>query len=109
MSFQARQGDVFFETIPADKVNRLHKKADPILAHGEVTGHCHKICDPPISELEMYTDEQGDIFVMNPNGPIFVSHDEHGTVELPQGKWIRITRQREYDPSEANRQRRVAD
>lgn len=109
MSFQARQGDVFFEVISADKVNKTHKKNDPILAHGEVTGHCHKIYDPPISELEMYTDEAGDIFVMNPKGPIYVSHDEHGTVTLPQGQWIRITRQREYDPAANNRERRVAD
>lgn len=109
MSFQARQGDVWFETVSADQVKKVRPKNDPILAHGEVTGHCHKICEPPISELEMYTDEQGDIFVMNPHGTIRVSHDEHGEVELPQGEWIRITRQREYDPSEATRQRRVAD
>jgi hypothetical protein len=109
MSFQARQGDVFFETVSADKVKRLRKKTDPIIAYGEVTGHCHRVIEPSMENLESYVDEQGDIFIMNPVGPIMIGHDEHGTIELPQGEWVMITRQREYDPADATRQRRVAD
>jgi hypothetical protein len=62
-----------------------------------------------MEELESYVDEQGDIFVMSKTQEIKVGHDEHGSVTLPANQWIRITRQREYDPLDAEKQRQVRD
>jgi len=106
--FQARQGDIFFEEIKKLPEN-LKKRDNPILAYGEVTGHAHKIMDPPFSELDSFVDEQGDIYVRCQTQDISISHDEHDVVTLPQNKWICVTRQREYDPLAVEKERKVAD
>ena len=108
MSFQARQGDIFFKVVDKLPENaNLKKKQDAILAYGEVTGHSHQITTP-ISDCESYVDENGDIYVRSHN-PILVGHDEHNVITLPANEWVCVTRQREYDPLSAERQRRVAD
>jgi hypothetical protein len=105
---QARQGDLWFESVeqPAGKCKN-HNSA--VLAYGEVTGHAHKITSPPLSDLDMVSDEKGDIFVKSESAPIEASHEEHGTVTLPPGEWFKITRQREYDPLAAEKERQVQD
>jgi hypothetical protein len=105
--FQARQGDIFFKKVSKIPTKGLKKKTDAILAHGEITGHCHKITTA-ISDCESYVDEQGDIYVRS-SKEIAVSHDEHNTVTLPANEWICVSRQREFDPLAENRQRRVLD
>ncbi len=108
--FQARQGDIFFRSVDSlPKKANLKKKSDPILAYGEVTGHSHKIIEPALSELDMNTDENGDIYVRSESQEIKIWHDEHNVITLPANKWICITRQREYDPLAAEKERRVAD
>ena len=108
---QARQGDIFFRVvseIPAAVVKKNRKHGSNILAHGEVTGHTHKITSP-ISDCEvMLTDEEGNIFVRS-SKEIVVEHDEHGTITLPANEDICISRQREYDPLAAEKERQVAD
>jgi hypothetical protein len=106
-NFQARQGDIFFEVVKTPKGKK--QKISNILAYGEVTGHTHRIMNPSMEELESVVDENGDIYVMNPRGQIEIGHEEHGTVMLPQNEWICITRQREYDPSAAIKERQVRD
>jgi hypothetical protein len=106
---QYRQGDIFFETVGKPNVKVMKPYGNNVLAYGEVTGHSHKICDPPISECESYIDEKGDIYVMSPDSPLTVSHDEHDSITMPQGEWICVTRQREYDPLAEMRERKVAD
>ena len=114
---QARQGDVFAKEVPSSVIDQLRanqKKRNPlttnIVAYGEVTGHCHKVCDPSLAELETEVDAKtGDIYMMNPTGTITLSHDEHGTITLDQGKWYCLTRQFEYDPVAEMQKRRVAD
>jgi hypothetical protein len=109
MSFQARQGDIFFTTVKK-LPTKTKKKNDNILAYGEVTGHSHQIVSPALSELEMVTDEvSGDIFVKSLREEIKVGHDEHTTITLPANEWVKVSRQREYDPLAAEKQRRVAD
>lgn len=104
---QARQGDIFFKSVK--KVPTKTKKYDSnILAYGEVTGHSHKIISPSISEMESVVDEKGDIYVRS-STEITVGHDEHDCINLPKNEWICITRQREYDPLAAEKERRVAD
>lgn len=83
--FQARQGDLLF--VEVEKVKG--KKADsPILAHGEMTGHCHML-----SHGEHYIDGN-DHYV---TGQAVVVHDEHGPI--PIEKNVRVIRQRQLDLS----------
>ncbi len=106
--FQARQGDIFFRSvlnIPENK--NLKKKTDAIFAYGEVTGHAHKLTTD-ISDCESYVDENGDIYIRS-DKEMQVGHDEHSTITLPANEWICVTRQKEYDPLAADKQRRVAD
>lgn len=105
---QARQGDIFFKVV-SSVPKKVKKKTDNILAYGEVTGHSHKIVEPSLDQLEMVTDEQGDIFVRSADQEIKVWHDEHNVITLPANQWICVSRQREYDPLAENRQRRVLD
>ncbi len=107
MQFQSRQGDIFFESVSKLPSKGLKKKTDAILAYGEVTGHSHQITTA-IADCESYVDEQGDIYIRS-SKEIAVSHDEHNTITLPANEWICVSRQREYDPLSANRERRVLD
>jgi len=105
--FQARQGDIFFQSVSKLPSKGLKKKTDAILAYGEVTGHSHQITTP-ISDCESYVDESGDIYIRSAN-EIHVGHDEHNVITLPANEWVCVSRQREYDPLAENRQRRVLD
>lgn len=108
-AFQARQGDIFFQKVDCLPTGKLTPKSDAIFAYGEVTGHCHKAISPALSEMEMCSDEKGDIYVLSKNEDIKVWHDEHSVVTLPKNQWICISRQREYDPLAESKQRRVLD
>ena len=105
--FQSRQGDIFFEAVDKLPTKGLKKKTDATLAWGEITGHSHSVTSP-ISDCESYVDEQGDIFIRS-DKDINVGHDEHSTIVLPANQWICVSRQREYDPLSANRERKVLD
>lgn len=100
-----RQGDVMVVAIPtipttAQPIEREEGRV--ILAHGEVTGHAHALCEPGVVKLadgiEEYlrvADEKADLV-----------HEEHTTIALPPGDY-RILRQQEYVPQDIPR--RVAD
>jgi len=110
MSFQARQGDIFFRVVEKKDVpSNMKKYGSNILAYGEVTGHSHKITSPLISDMDSYVDENGDIYVLSALEEIKIGHDEHDVITLPANKWICISRQREYDPLAAEKERIVAD
>jgi hypothetical protein len=108
-NFQSRQGDLFFRSVSKIPSKGLKKKTDAIFAYGEVTTHAHKTISPPLDQMEMYTDENGDIFVMSKTEDIKVWHDEHNVVTLPANEWICVSRQREYSVLEAAREARVRD
>ena len=107
--FQSRQGDIFFRSVSKIPSKGLKKKTDAIFAYGEVTFHSHKAVSPPLEEMEMYTDENGDIFVISKTEDIKVWHDEHNVVTLPANEWICVSRQREFDPIASNREKIVRD
>ena len=109
---QARQGDIFFEVVdgPSEaalKKNQRHET--PVLAHGEVTGHTHAIATPHISQFQSYVDpDNGHVYVKSAT-QMSVDHDEHDTITMPKDEWIKISRQREYDPLSAEKERQVRD
>lgn len=105
--FQSRQGDIWFEAVDKIPSKGLKKKTDGILGFGEITGHKHEVVSL-VSDCESYVDEQGDIYIRSAN-EIKVGHDEHNVINLPANQWICVSRQREYSPLEANRERLVAD
>lgn len=96
-----RQGDVLIveHRIPSGK---RRKQKDGILAHGEVTGHAHRISD--LAEGELYEMDGGMFLSVSEKG-ISILHEEHAPIELPPGEY-RVIRQREYSPEEI---RNVAD
>ena len=108
-SFQARQGDIYFKACSKPDISKMKKKSDNILAYGEVTGHSHAIKSHGISDYESYVDENGDIYILSTDKPIEVGHDEHNVITCPPNTWICVSRQREYDPAAAEKERRVAD
>ncbi len=109
MKYQARQGDIFFRAVEAPDLSKLTMKSDNILAYGEVTGHAHSVRSHKAGEYESYVDDNGDIYMFSHTGPIEIGHDEHDVVTVPTGQWICVTRQREYDPISAERERKVRD
>jgi len=103
--FQGRQGDILVEEVKKCPPG-LKKLETNVIAYGEVTGHAHVLdCD---SFAASGVAENGDIFVKSPSAFV-LSHDEHGSIECPPKRWIKFTRQREYDPLAAEKERKVAD
>jgi hypothetical protein len=104
---QARQGDVFFEVI-SELPKNVKPYNSPIMAYGEVTGHCHQVIFPSVDEYESYVDTEGNIYLKS-SQEIKIGHDEHDCVTLAPNELHCVTIQREYDPQAAEKERRVAD
>ena len=92
-----RQGDVLI--VEAKRELRGKVQTDTVLVYGEATGHAHRV-------------EGGATIMETPQGkvidaskPFSVVHDEHDTIEIPEG-FYRVIRQREYDEEQI---RYVAD
>ena len=68
------------------------KLAKSVLAEGEVTGHCHLLTkDVDVYELETGERE------FQLNSPTQLVHQEHQTIEIPQGEF-ESDKVVEYDP-----------
>lgn len=98
----------------------LRERGRVILAHGEVTGHCHEVVVDGLLESPQFFEEPGGRRVLLAVGPCALRHEEHGLVQLDpaspeqarqgdvlltpigRGAW-EVTRQVEYTP-EAIRQ-----
>jgi hypothetical protein len=106
MRKQIRQGDILL--IPIASFPTGLKNKDKTLAYGEVTGHSHRF-DAPDDEVLVKVTQEGTqyIDVMKPS---ILKHEEHGHIEVPEGKYI-LRRQREHDATESVGQqvRRVSD
>lgn len=102
--WHARQGDVLIiatDKIPSNQV--VTKK--PTLAYGEVTGHHHTFC----GEVHTYAETIEALaeymrVVESPTSPATLTHQEHGPIEVPPGKY-RAVLQTEYTPKELQRVR----
>jgi hypothetical protein len=88
-----RHGDVLIQ-----KVSKLPKEVKRLshrtLAHGELTGHSHRIQEKDDVALWQSRDE---LFLEIGGRFATVVHQEHAPIELPQGVY-RVWRQREYTP-----------
>jgi len=100
--FQIRQGDVMVcacDAIPSGCTPVAREQGQVILAHGEVTGHCHAIAEPKVELLE----RDGTMYlkVDAPKGAA-LTHQEHSTATIPPGTYT-VKRQREYSRGEVRR------
>ncbi len=78
--------------LPAKREKLPHS----VLAHGEVTGHCHRIKEH--GEADLYQTPTS--LYLHVRGPaVSVVHEEHATITLSSG-YYRVWRQREYSPQE---------
>ena len=102
-----RQGDVLIvpvQSLPKELEAIERESGSVVLAHGEVTGHAHKIKD---ERAALFRDlKLAAIFMhVSGNDTVALEHDEHDTIHLPPGNY-QIIRQREYSPEAI---RNVAD
>ncbi len=99
-----RQGDVLLRRVDVDipkEAKPVEKEGgDNILAHGEVTGHAHRVKE---RQAEMYS-SGGATFLAVPV-KAELTHEEHGTIPITPGTY-EVVRQKEYAPSAI---RNVAD
>jgi hypothetical protein len=93
-----RHGDVLIAAIDALPTDAA-KRAGAILAHGEITGHSHRIAAPGTAEL---WELGGMLFVKVVADTAIVVHEEHRPITLPRGLY-RVWQQREYTPQEIRR------
>jgi len=103
-----RHGDVLILSVASGKIPPgLRRLEGGVLAEGEVTGHAHRIENPP--DVELYQDKARDVLYLRvkveKGTTARVVHEEHAPIELPPGVY-RVWKQREYDP---NKHRYVAD
>lgn len=88
-----RHGDVLIQRI-ATLPGGVQQRGDTILAHGELTGHSHRI--QPEQAVQLW--ERGrELFLEVKQPSATLVHEEHRAIELPQGVY-RVWKQREYRP-----------
>lgn len=92
-----RQGDVLIvqvKSIPAQAIASVSDE-DIILAHGEVTGHAHRIKD--ITKAKLWS--AGAERFLQTMEVVALMHEEHSTVQIKPGNY-RVVIQTEYTPKE---------
>ncbi len=88
---QFRQGDLLIQQVETFMRDRLTEKIkDGIVQHGEATGHSHRLLGGDAFNVRGVVHLESD-------GNTKLVHDEHDTIELPEGKY-RVLRQREFTP-----------
>jgi hypothetical protein len=95
MGNQYRHGDVLIEQVDA-LPNQREKVQHTTLAHGEVTGHSHRIQE--VADADLYQTSRG-LFLHVRGMSVTVVHQEHDSITLLSG-FYRVWRQREYSPEE---------
>ncbi|MEH2321438.1 hypothetical protein [Nostoc sp.] len=88
-----RHGDVLIRRIANLPVG-TQRRVGATLAHGEITGHSHRIQQSNAVQLWVHG---SDLFVEVKEASATLVHEEHRAIELPQGVY-RVWRQREYRP-----------
>lgn len=88
-----RHGDVLIRRI-AHLPIAAQKRAGATLAHGEVTGHSHRL--QPAQAVQLWA-QGSELFLEVKAATATLVHEEHRAIELAQG-FYRVWRQREYRP-----------
>ncbi|MEJ6480965.1 hypothetical protein N0Y54_06385 [Nostoc punctiforme UO1] len=88
-----RHGDVLIRHIASLPVG-AQKRVGATLAHGEITGHSHRIQQSHAVQLWVHG---SDLFLEVKEASTTLVHEEHRAIELPQGLY-HVWRQREYRP-----------
>jgi hypothetical protein len=128
MAISYRQGDVFIlkltDDIPSD-AEFVQEGGEIVLAHGEVTGHHHKIVSsktkmfaPPKPTADQLVAAANQILrapqersaqatqtraYLEVPEPTEIVHEEHAAIPLPAGVY-KVVIQREYKPSDDSRE-----
>ena len=100
-----RQGDILLVLVDGDVPRGARiverERGSVVLAHGEATGHRHRIRS---SDAELY--ERAAERFLRVRAPVELVHEEHATIELRSGLY-KVVRQREYVPQSIPRE--IAD
>jgi hypothetical protein len=100
----ARQGDVkikMISVIPEGMRKDVKENSEAVLAHGEVTGHKHKVSQGEVNfftvgdSQNMFSPKYLEVI----SDKAIVVHDEHTEIVLNKG-FYEVTIQREYTPEE---------
>src|SRR5262245_35121822 len=92
--FQVRQGDVLIvsvDRIPDTASPVKRERGRVVLAHGELTGHCHAIKDQRATlfrkeqRVTLFRDPRLNAMFMTVSGdqPVALEHDEHDPISIP--------------------------
>ena len=95
MGNQYRHGDVIIEQVK-ELPDKRQKLQHTVLAHGEVTGHCHRIQES--DDADLYQTAKG-LFLHVRGTSVTVTHEEHRPITLTTG-YYHVWRQREYSPEQ---------
>lgn len=88
-----RHGDVLIGAVPALPAGAV-PQPDLVLAHGEATGHAHRIREASAARLFRH----GPMLYLQVSAPAAtLVHEEHRPIVLPAGVY-RVWQQREYSP-----------
>jgi hypothetical protein len=105
MSEQYRQGDVLLraiDRIPSGARPVPGKRRRVVVAEGELTGHAHAFATGDVKLLRDNRSRRS--FLRIPAGGAPLSHEEHATILVPQGRY-EVLLQREYAPRAPRRVR----
>lgn len=95
-----QQGDV--RLVPcAEPKGKRDLVQDGIVAHGEATGHKHRVTKGTVYKID------GELYV-KADGSLEVVHEEHGPLVKKETGWRKVVRVREFDHF-AEEARQVAD
>lgn len=102
-----RQGDILLMRVgqgidPTD-VEREREDGAVVLAHGEATGHRHRLVEP---HVRLYEKPSKARLLVVKGTQALLRHEEHAPIEVPPGIY-RVVRQREW--TDEDEPRVVAD
>ncbi|GAA4027706.1 hypothetical protein GCM10022409_09630 [Hymenobacter glaciei] len=92
--FLYRHGDVLIAAVAALPAGSVPHRG-LVLAHGEHTGHSHRIQEFGAASLYVYGQ---DLYLLVSAPTATLVHEEHRAIELPVGVY-RVWQQREYTPT----------
>lgn len=90
-----RHGDISFQPISKVEGQKVKHNGSFVLALGEHTGHKHVITTPSISDMEVFRDSMGGIYLrLKEDGTI--THEEHRPIKIKKGTY-KMFQEKEFD------------